>query len=99
VPPALQGHARVVALCDLRVESTVAHGGEQAGADSPSRRSPRVTELRPERLPSPKRQAPSGPPGGAPTRLSVPASQLRQTALAPIGQASRVRRMDTQTTR
>ena len=33
VPPALQAHSQIVALCNLRVESTVAHDGEQARAD------------------------------------------------------------------
>jgi hypothetical protein len=33
VPPALQAHSHIVALCNLRSESTVAHDGEQARAD------------------------------------------------------------------
>jgi hypothetical protein len=33
VAPALQAHSQIVALCNWRVESTVAHGGEQARAD------------------------------------------------------------------
>jgi hypothetical protein len=33
VPPALQAHSEIVALCNLRVESTAAHDGEQARAD------------------------------------------------------------------
>jgi hypothetical protein len=33
VPPALQAHSRIFALCNLRVESTVAHDGEQARTD------------------------------------------------------------------
>ena len=36
-PPALQAHSRIVVLCNLRVESTVAHGGEQARTDRTTR--------------------------------------------------------------
>ena len=32
-PPALQAHLEIVALCNLRDESTVAHDGEQTRAD------------------------------------------------------------------
>jgi hypothetical protein len=33
VPPVLQAHSGIVALCNLRIESTAAHDGEQARAD------------------------------------------------------------------
>lgn len=33
MPPALRAHSLIVALCNLRAESTVAHDGEQARAD------------------------------------------------------------------
>ncbi len=33
VPPVLQAHAEVIAWCILRIESTVAHDGEQTRAD------------------------------------------------------------------
>jgi hypothetical protein len=33
VPRVLHAHAQIVALCTLRIESTVAHDGEQARAD------------------------------------------------------------------
>ena len=33
VPPVLQAHSAIVAICTLRIESTVAHDGERARAD------------------------------------------------------------------
>ena len=66
VPPVLQAHARIVAFSTLRVESTVAHAGEQARAD-------RTRHTEACGSPSPRLRKRSPPPHSSSRRFSRPA--------------------------